>query len=393
LENTLVLVLAGGRGERLMPLTENVPKPLVRFGTSGRIIDFTLYNCLSSGSDQVVVLTQYLAESIEQYLSNQWKTAFDMLGRDLSCFKGQATGQGQFRGTADAVYQTLLGQEKLPDYVLVLASDHVYRMDYSSLVQFHRSHGGVATVAGVECAREDSSRFGIVDAEKDGQIRAFHEKPLSLEGLLPRHVNPLASMGIYVFTVEPLLKYLAGNERSESHDFGKDILPRMAEDKEAWVFRFTRPDGTTGYWRDVGDLDAYLDTSLDSLNGSYDGFTFDQIPGIEHSPFARDDLIVRQTTGKRQVHNSKVSTTALIGQAIVEDSIIGPRVVVEDGVEIRNSVVLDGSVIHGPSQLNGLVVAPNIEFGSVKTSGRSRISAPGSMDNNTFSTGDAHVGH
>jgi len=284
MEEVLFFILAGGRGERLAPLTKDCPKPLVRFGFSSRIIDFTLYNCLISAGNKIIILTQHFSEMIEKYILKNWKQAFRIQGKSLCVARGNDFQKGYFSGTADAVYQTLSTKARLPKFVVVLAADHIYRMDYRPLVRFHMDHGREATVSAVPCDREQAHRFGIINDGQDGMIRSFHEKPRSLEGIVPPHIHPLASMGIYVFSTAPLLKYLKKNQQKSSNDFGKDILPDIVESREALVYPFLRPDGECAYWRDVGDLPAYQKVREEFFNGQYRFLRFDNKPGMKQLP-------------------------------------------------------------------------------------------------------------
>ena len=281
-DDILFFILAGGQGERLAPLTNDCPKPLVRFGFSNRIIDFTLYNCLISSGNKIILLTQHFSEMIEKYVLENWQQAFEIQGKSLRVIRGKDSQMGYFSGTADAVYQTLSAMVRLPRLVVVLAADHIYRMDYRLLVRFHMEHGRVATICTVPCDREQAHRFGIINEGQDGTIKTFLEKPQSLEGFVPPHIDPLASMGIYVFSTAPLLEYLKKNQWKTSHDFGKDVLPDIVESHEALAYTFLRQDGKRAFWRDVGDLPAYKEASEEFYNGQYRLLRFDTMPGMKH---------------------------------------------------------------------------------------------------------------
>ncbi len=286
MEENLFFILAGGRGERLSPLTNDCPKSLVRFGFSSRIIDFTLYNCLFSPGNKIIVLTQHFSEMIEQYVLENWKQVFEIYGKSLRLERGNDFQRGYFSGTADAVYQILSAKVPPPKLVTVLAADHIYRMNYRSLIKFHMDHERSATVCAVPCDREQAHRFGIINAGQDGTIRSFHEKPQSLEGIVPPHRYPLASMGIYVFSTVPLLKYLKKNQQITSNDFGIDILPDIVESRDAMVYPFLGPNGESGYWRDIGDLPAYKKASEEFFDGQYRHLRFDHMPDINHLPIS-----------------------------------------------------------------------------------------------------------
>lgn len=245
-------------------MTNNYPKPLIRFGLSNKIIDFTLYNCLISSGQDITLLTQYYSDMIEDYILKNWKKAFKNQGKNLRITCSSDSRNGYYSGTADAVYQALSGTTSPPGFIVVLAADHVYRMDYRSLIQFHVEHGRTATVCTVPCERDQAHRFGIIKNGSDGTIGSFYEKPQSLDGIVPTGKHPLASMGIYVFSTEPLLKYLKNNQRNSYHDLARDVLPDIVKSREALAYRFLDPDGNNSYWRDIGDLSAYKSASSDS---------------------------------------------------------------------------------------------------------------------------------
>jgi len=298
MEKALFFILAGGRGRRLAPLTDNCPKPLLHFGFSSRIIDFTLYNCLISAGIEIILLTQHLSEMIEKYVSDNWKQAFEAQGKSVQVSRGNDFRKGYYSGTADAVYQNLSAIIHLPELVVVLAADHIYRMNYQSLVRFHVDHGKAATVCAAPCAREQAARFGIITGGPDGTIRSFHEKPESLEGLVPPQSSPLASMGIYAFSTAPLLKYLTRNQKTDSNDFGKDVLPEIVESRDALAYPFLRSDGQGAYWRDVGDLAAYRRANEEYLGGQHLGLRFDYASDMNRSSNALSANVARWETGR-----------------------------------------------------------------------------------------------
>lgn len=366
MDRTLFIILAGGEGTRLRPLTEQCPKPLVRFGPSARIMDFTLYNCLVSRSPEVVVLTQYLGGMIERYLEQQWVPAFAGQGLKLSFLSGSRSPQGRFLGTADAVYQALLARTDAPDRVVVLAADHIYRMDYRSLLVWHQTHGAGATVAVQECNHFQAHRFGIVETRPDGRLTNFWEKPRSLHQLPDLGQTPLASMGFYVFSRPTLLRYLQQNQDQPELDFGHHVLPRMVKDQEAWAFRFRNPDGSPRYWRDVGDLHSYWQAQMELLDGSAEElYEAPVLPGIRPplSPAHR----VSQCLGVKQwLYNSLISESAEIGNALIEDSVIGPEAMIEDGARIKRSMVLDGAVVRKGVELDSALIAPGFQIQAAK---------------------------
>jgi len=353
-------VLAGGLGSRLRPLTDRLPKPLIRFGSDGRIIDFTLYNCLASGGGDCLVLTQYLSQLIERYLQESWESAFGLQGRRL--LVGGPPEGGGFLGTADAVFKSLGRYRRLPDYLVILAGDHVYRMDYREMIDFHRSHGGWATVGAVSCLRGQANRFGIIEAGPNGRIRRFHEKPRSLDGIAPARSRPLASMGIYVFTARALMDFMGRAGTEGVSDFGGHVMPRMAAAGQAYAFRFQGSRGSAGYWRDIGEIPAYWKASMELLNGAGKKLCFEPLPGLHHLPFSTAQIVRKDGGEARNIRDSLLSGTARVGGgAVVEKSVLGPGARVEDGAVVRRSVLMEGAVVRERALLEDAVIEPDTE--------------------------------
>jgi glucose-1-phosphate adenylyltransferase len=359
--NTLFIIMAGGRGERLMPLTEKRPKPLVRFGSSGRIIDYTLANCLRSGNGDVILLTQYKSEMLEKYVLDYWGEAFSNLYRDISVMTSSNTEKGVFSGTADAVWQAIQGKNNIPDNIVVLAGDHIYRMDYREMIIYHLKHGLAATVGSAVCKRQDAGKFGIIESEPDGLIKNFHEKPKSLNGITPPRVDPLASMGIYVFSTRELLSYLEKSQKGGELDFGKHVLPKMAKSQDVMAYSFLNHDGSASYWRDVGDIQSYWQAHMELIDGKWKELCFDPIPGLDRNPLSINHFSTNLAKGPRKITNSLVNDNSSIGYAYIEDSIIGRNVLIEDGAYVKRSVILDGAIIKKGTYVEGAVVEENTE--------------------------------
>ena len=360
MEKALFLVMAGGEGKRLRRLAGSLPKPLVRFGSSATLIDFTLYNCLASGAREVVVLTQYQGELIERHLAQEWQSAFAAHGAHLSTLAGAETPAGQFRGTADAVRQALRRHPGVPEHVVVLAADHVYRMDYNSLLSFHRGHGAAATVGTVELEWEKARGLGLVSAMANGRVSGFLEKPEGLESWILQDRKPLSSMGIYAFNRRALLRYL--EDEPEVLDFGLHLLPRLSRDRELYAHRFLGPDGRPGYWRDLGTPLSFWQTHMEILNGhGHSFFAADPLPKVG-LPLPPGHLVHKSFCGEQWIYNSLISPSAKIGNALIEDSVIGPDVVIEDGSSIEKSVILDGAVIRKWTELDHALVGPGLEI-------------------------------
>ena len=258
-QECVAMLLAGGQGSRLYALTRRIAKPAVPYGGKYRIIDFPLSNCVNSGIETVGVLTQYQPLELNDYIGSGQPWDLDRMDAGVHVLAPYQRNKGAdwYKGTANAIYQNMQFIERYdPEYVLVLSGDHIYKMDYSLMLQAHKERGADCTIAVLGVPREEASRFGILNTNPDGSIYEFDEKPA-----VPK--STLASMGIYIFTWEKLRKYLIEDEKnSASHnDFGKDVLPSMlAAGERMFAYRFE------GYWKDVGTIDSLWEANLDLLN-------------------------------------------------------------------------------------------------------------------------------
>ena len=347
----IAMLLAGGQGSRLGALTSKIAKPAVSFGGKYRIIDFTLSNCANSCIDTVGVLTQYRPYQLHAYLGSGSAWDLDEKGAGVSILPPYATQEGGawYAGTADAVTQNLdYIKSHDPEYVLILSGDALYRMDYRAMLDSHIANGADLTIAVMPVPWEEASRFGILTADSDGRITRFDEKPEKPE-------SNLASMGIYIFTADFLIKTLeddAVNQRS-SHDFGGDIIPgALADGKRLFVHEFH------GFWRDVGTIASYHETSMDLLgqNPAFD--LFDKTVPVMSNDLTRpphyigpdgrvDDCLI--SNGCRilgTVRHSIISTDAVVGErAVVEDSVLLPGAVVKSGAYVSRAILGENAVV------------------------------------------------
>lgn len=340
----LAMILAGGQGSRLGILTAKVAKPAVPFGGKYRIIDFPLSNCAHSGIERVGVLTQYRPFELNNYLGNGNAWDLDSRGGGVFILPPYAREKGAdwYRGTADAIYQNLNFIEMSdPDYVLILSGDHIYAMDYSKMLDAHISKGAEATIGVIRVPMEEASRFGILDAEADGRITRFTEKPA-------QPTSDLASMGIYIFTKDFLHDYLVEDAKREdsSHDFGKDVIPKMLADG-AKLFSYA----FDGYWKDVGTIESLWQANMDFLEdetpidvgGAWRIHSANPpLPPHYIGPEAKVShaLLNEGAVVLGEVEHSVISSGVRIGVgARVTDSVIMPFAVIEDGAVIDHAIL------------------------------------------------------
>src|SRR5215212_8625375 len=262
-DDSLVIVLAGGAGERLYPLTKERAKPAVYFGGPYRIIDFSLSNCINSGLRRIFIATQYKSLSLNRHIRMGWGIVSEELGEFVEILPPQKrVSEHWYQGTADAVYQNLYSiLRENPRHLIVLSGDHVYKMDYAKMLRFHRDHGAGATLAAIEVPSEEGDRFGVLQVDDHDRLTGFLEKPNDL----PRGTQVLASLGIYIFDMNFLVPALEEDARTAStHDFGKDIIPALISKVPVYAYRFYDENKKAAkYWRDIGTLDAYFDANMD----------------------------------------------------------------------------------------------------------------------------------
>jgi len=361
LKETLTLILAGGQGERLSPLTSDRAKPAVPFGGHYRIIDFTLSNCINSGLKRIYVLTQYKSQSLDDHLRLGWNIFASAFDEFLFSVPPQLrTGSSWYQGTADAVFQNIcILRERLPRRVLVLSGDHIYKMDYSEMIGAHIRTGAVATVAAVECDLNSARRMGVLGVAPDNRIETFEEKPENPKPIPGRPGFALVNMGVYVFETGALVEWISGNAHSgASQDFGRDILPRVVDNDRVFAFPFR--DDKQNYWRDIGTLDSYYEASMDLVKVDPMFNLYDTSSPIHSSirprppakmifaggeagrvGFALDSLICNGCviSGGR-VERSIISPDVHIhSYSLVEDSILFDRVDVGRHAKIRRAII------------------------------------------------------
>ena len=372
-KKVLAIVLAGGEGKRLMPLTEDRAKPAVPFAGGYRLIDFALSNLVNSGYLQIVVLTQYKSHSLDRHLSETWRLSTQLGNYVTSVPAQQRRGKEWFLGSANAIFQSMnLIDDADPDIVVVVGADHVYRMDFSDMVRKHIESGAKATVAGVRQPMDMVKSFGVIetDPQDPTRISRFVEKPDSTAPL-PDDPNAfLASMGNYVFDRDALVEALrADNERGDTnHDMGGDIMPHFADRGEAMVYDFTHNDvpGSTDrdrqYWRDVGTLDSYYDSHMDLIRPLpvFNLYNYDW-PIYTHQIMAPPAKTVRGPNGQPGVAlDSIVSPGVLITGGRVESSVLASKVVVEHDARVSESVIMQNVRVGAGAQVHRAIIDKNM---------------------------------
>jgi len=355
MKDTLGVLLAGGAGERLFPLTRDRAKPAVPFGGHYRIIDITLSNCINSGLRKVFILTQYKALSLNRHIREGWS---GIVAQELGEFfellpPMQRTGANWYMGTADAVYQNIysIGSEQ-PKYMIVLGGDHIYKMDYSRMMEYHQQNNADVTLATLPIPPDEVSRFGVVEVGPKGDVRGFLEKPVSTTFRSPFNANAVdASMGIYIFNTEVLLKALIADaeDPNSKHDFGHNILPNLLGKKKMVAYSFVDENKQEAlYWRDVGTLDAYYDANMDLISVSPIFNLYDKDWPIRTR--------VRQYPPAKFVFGEPGRTGAAINSVITSGVIIS-------GAQVSNSVVSQDVRVNSYSEVDASIIFSHVNIG------------------------------
>jgi glucose-1-phosphate adenylyltransferase len=349
----LVIVLAGGAGERLYPLTKDRAKPAVHFGGPYRIIDFALSNCINSGLRRIYIATQYKSLSLNRHIRMGWSIVSEELGEFIEILPPQKrVGEQWYQGTADAVYQNLYSiLREIPRQLIVLAGDHVYKMDYARMLRFHDERRAAVTVAAIETPLAQASRFGIVTVDEEGRITGFQEKPKVASAIPGSRDFALASMGVYVFDTEVLIRALeADAAQPTTHDFGRDIIPALIHDVPVFAYPFYDENKKASkYWRDIGTLDAYFDANMDLCHVNPEFNLYDpEWPLRTYQPQAPPAKFVFADEGRR------------CGQAL--DSVISPGCIVS-GSTIWGSVLCPNVRVHSFCRIDQCILMPGVRIG------------------------------
>lgn len=370
-DNTLVLILAGGRGSRLHEMTDRRSKPAVYFGGNWRIIDFTLSNCLNSNLLKIGVITQYEAHSLLRHLQHAWSFLPRERGQfvDMLPARQQVDESMWYRGTADAVWQnvTIMKEHYKPKYVLILAGDHIYKMDYMQMLRDHINSGAKCTVGCIEVKRSEADQFGIMAVNEHLKVQQFVEKPADPPAMREKPDSSLASMGIYVFDADYLYSTLEREVCRENthHDFGKDVIPRALEEGVLYAHPFERScmgrnaEGSI-YWRDVGTLDSYWRTHMDLVTEHPQLNLFDNQWPVRGLPTqSMPAKFFYKNKSRRTLDNSMVSGGCIINDAEITSSVLFGRVTVDEGSVIDSAVILPGVSVGKNCHLKNCIIERN----------------------------------
>ncbi len=382
MNNFLVMILAGGVGSRLMPLTRDRAKPAVPFGGRYRIIDFVLSNFVNSGFLKIKVLTQYKSESLNTHISRGWRLASIADQYIEPVPAQQRLGPQWYKGSADAIYQNAnIITDEDPEYVAVFGGDNIYKMDVRQMSKYHIDKNADLTVAAIPVPIEEASAFGIIKVDEHGRMLEFIEKPENPPPMPGDPTRALASMGNYIFTTDVLLRVLASDAENPMsvHDFGKSIIASMVESHDVFVYDFStnrvpgQPEGERGYWRDVGTIESYWKASMDlvSVTPAFDLYNrrWPIRSNQDHNPpakFVHDDFANKRVG---QAVNSMVSDGCIISGGRIENSVLFPSVRVHSYSHVSDSILFEGVEIGRHSKLKrcivdkGVVIPPGMTIG------------------------------
>lgn len=371
----VAMLLAGGQGSRLYLLTQRVAKPAVSFGSKYKIIDFTLSNCINSGIDTVGVLTQYQPLALNEYIGNGQPWDLDRTFGGvmvLPPYQGQ-NGADWYKGTANAIYQNLHFLDKYdPDYVVVLSGDHIYKMDYSAMVEFHKRNNAACTIAVIDVPLSEASRFGIMNTDADNRVLEFEEKPKN-----PKSTS--ASMGVYVFSKDKLYDYLKADEADENsqNDFGKNIIPAMLNAEErlfAYPFK--------GYWKDVGTIDSLWEANMDllgdrpQLNLNNENWRIFSRHSSNPPHFLGNNAVVENSliTGGCEIYGTVINSVLSAGVKVSKGAVVKDSVIMRD-VTISENAIVDYSIMDSDT-----TVGVNAKVGAAKETGAGITLVGGCLD-------------
>lgn len=373
IDDALVMILAGGEGKRLYPLTKDRAKPAVPFGGRYRIIDFVLNNFINSGFFKVKVLTQYKSDSLNKHITRGWALS-PFLNQYVDLAPAQMrTGSDWYRGTADAIYQNVFHiTDEDPDYVCIFGGDHIYKMDVSQMLDYHKEKNADLTISAIPIPIEEAHEFGIIEVDDDWKLINFVEKPQTAPKSIPGNPNMcLASMGNYIFNKDSLLKALEEDEKIENsnHDFGKNVIPMMLnEGKRIYVYNFNdnafpgMSDRERGYWMDVGSIDAYWQANMDLLDYDPELNLYSQAWPLRTFNYNYPPAKFIWEEGERvgMATNSMVSEGCIVSGAGLSRCVLSPKVKVNSFSQISESILMENVEIGRHSRIKKAIIDKNV---------------------------------
>lgn len=369
--NILAMILAGGKGERLHPLTMHRAKPAVPFGGIYRIIDFSLSNCINSGLRKIAVLPQYKSLSLDKHVRIAWNLfSSDLNEYIITIPPQQRVGEKWYQGTADAIYQNIYMIEKdAPDHLLVLAGDHIYKMDYAEMLRFHQEKQADATVAAIEMSKKSAAAFGVIESDKTCRVLGFEEKPQDPKHIPGRPGLAFASMGIYFFNTKTVLEYLKYDALQDSaHDFGKNIIPQMMKTSRVYAYNFKDENKKEAkYWRDVGTIDAYWEANMDLVSVDPLLNLYDKAWPIRthqaQNPPAKFVFAQEKKGGRLGIAlDSIVAHGCIVSGGRVQNSVLSPNVRINSFSEVLESILLENVDIGRRCRIRRAIIDKDVKI-------------------------------
>lgn len=368
-KRVVALILAGGKGTRLEPLTRDRAKPAVPFGGAYRIIDFTLSNCINSGLRRILVLTQYKGASLDRHINMGWRFLCRELDEYIDVLPPQQRiDENWYQGTADAVYQNIYTIERSrPDIVLILSGDHIYKMDYSLLVKDHVESGAKATVACIPVTLEEATQFGVMRIDESRQVTGFLEKPQNPEPSPGETNRCLANMGVYVFDANFLFEELCRDATisTSAHDFGKDVIPSIIGQHLVRAYPFQGADGSVRYWRDVGTIDAFYEANMDLIRVEPELNLYDRDWEIRtYQPnYPPPKFVFAQRDDRLgQALDSLVSSGSIVSGGCVERSILSHAVRINSWARVEDSILFEGVEVGRRAQIRRAIIDKGVQI-------------------------------
>lgn len=371
MEDVLTVLLAGGVGERLYPLTKDRAKPAVPFGGMYRIVDFTLSNCFNSNCRRICVLTQYKSNSLARHINRGWNIMHTELGEFIEVMPPQMrVNSNWYLGTADAIYQNLYSiDQNDPHAVLIVSGDHIYKMNYQKMIRQHRHTEAGLTVASIEVPLKEASRFGVFEVDASNRVVGFEEKPEHPKPIPDKPGKALASMGVYVFNADVLRQSVHKDAEmtGSTHDFGKDIIPRLVRGKlPIYVYNFQDENQKEAqYWRDVGTIDTYWEANMDLVSVDPQFNLYDRFwPMRTNLPTLPPAKFVFGEVGRRfgVAVDSIVSAGCIISGGMVDRSVLGPQVRVNSYSHVQESILFEGAVIGRNCRIRRAIIEKNVRI-------------------------------